>query len=457
MERADLILQRVCPAGGPETRVVVRDGRIAAIGGEGAYAGPEWDARGAHLHPGLIDHHIHLYATAARMASVDLAGALTADDVVARLRAAPPQADGWVRAIGYDERTAGLPDADALSQWLPDAPLRMQDRTGALWILNRAALAQMGAGPYPTGVMCDPPGVPTGQIWREDAWLRTRLGASLPDSGALCAQLAGMGVIGVTDAGASNGPDELALFAAEIARGAFPLRLCLMGGDHLPEHPLISRGPLKLLYDERDLPDLSLVASRIRAARAQGRSVAAHCVTLGELLFFLAALDDAGGGRAGDRIEHGGIIPASLFEEVRRHRLTVVTQPDFIRTRGDRYWAEVDPADWSDLYRLGGLAKAGIPLAAGSDAPYGDLNPWQAIRTAMTRQTVTGVKLGEGESVSADAALALYTGAFQAPSQPRTLQVGAPADMILLDPDWAEQTGNPVQATWIGGRLCHER
>ncbi|MEQ1463695.1 hypothetical protein, partial [Salmonella enterica] len=90
---------------------------------------------GCTLLPGLHDHHIHLLATAARRQSVDLAGLLASDAIAAKLRAAPA---ATLRAVGYDERAAGIPDAALLDRWEPDRPLRLQDRTGALWVLNGA-------------------------------------------------------------------------------------------------------------------------------------------------------------------------------------------------------------------------------------------------------------------------------------------------------------------------------
>ena len=379
--RADLILRRVRPFGRAETSLVVKGGVI--VGQDSLpWSGPELDAAGAHVFPGLIDHHVHLLATAARQQSVDLAGLQDEAAIVRTLRdyVRTLPHGSWVRAVNYDERSAGLPDAECLSRWLPLHRLRIQDRTGALWMLNRLALDEVGAGPFPPGVAFDAAGKPTGLIWREDSWLRMKLGQAAPDLAALSRQCATWGVTGFTDAGADNGEEEAQVLSAARASGALLQHLYLMGHEALPEGKHYRRGPLKLLYDDADLPDLDAYAARIRFARTQGRAVAAHCVTVAELALFLAALVAAGGGRWGDRVEHGGLIPASYIPELRRHALTVVTQPDFIRTRGDRYRTEVDPAGWPDLYRLASLVSGDIAVSVGSDAPYGSVNPWDTIR-----------------------------------------------------------------------------
>lgn len=442
-ERFDLIIRNAEDGMGAPVSVAIRGGHIAAIGPDVRGAGPEFDAQGQTIEAGLHDHHLHLLATAARMESVDLAGCTTVETVIARLRTKSGKAGEWVRAIGYDERVAGLPDRQQLDQWLPDRPLRMQDRTGGYWLLNSRAVAIIGEAPYPPSVECDADGYPNGRIWRGDAWLRARIGGRPPSLAALGAQFAEWGVTAVTDAGAANGLAE-----AGLLTGAMPQRLTLMGTEALPAGVGYALGPLKLLLDENDLPPLDAVAHRISAARAQKRSVAAHCVTLGELLFILAALSATGGARAGDRIEHGAVIPESLIGDLAEAGLTVVTQPGFIHDRGDRYMAQMDATERGDLYRLGSLLAGGVAVLGGSDAPYGDPNPWIALRAATDRRSRGGAVIGAAEAIDRAAALALYRAG--------PLTCGAPADLILYY--WPSDSGSTatVGLTMIGGAIVHQ-
>src|SRR3546814_8023407 len=92
-----------------------------------------------------------------------------------------------------------------------------------------------------------------------------------------------------------------------------PQRLTLMGTESLSAGEGYALGPVKLLLDDADLPPVQTVAARIAAARSPGRNVAAYCVTLGELLFYLEALAQAGGSQPGDRIEHRAMYAASLI------------------------------------------------------------------------------------------------------------------------------------------------
>lgn len=440
-ERFDLVIRNARSNAAAPLAIGVRGGRIAAMGAFIAGTGPEYDARGQIAGPGLHDHHLHLLATAARLESIDLADCRTIDAIVAKLRGGARVPGAWVRAIGYDERVGGLPDRNMLDAWFPDHPLRLQDRTGGYWLLNSAAVAKLGEPPFPDCVERDAGGQPNGRIWRGDAWLRERIGGAPPSLAALGATLARYGITGVTDAGASNAAAEAALLA-----GAIPQRLVIMGTEQLPVSANYVVGPVKLLLDENDLPPIDAVTSRISAARALGRNVAAHCVTLGELVFYLEALARTGGAKAGDRIEHGGVIAESLIGDVAAAGLTVVTQPNFIHDRGDRYRAQLDADELDDLYRLGSLVRAGIRVLGGSDAPYGNMNPWVALRAATDRRTKGGDVIGVSEAIDRADALALY--------QAHPLAVGMPADLILYD--WPENTDalGHVGLTLIGGTIA---
>jgi predicted amidohydrolase YtcJ len=182
-------------------------------------------------------------------------------------------------------------------------------------------------------------------------------------------------------------------------------------------------------------------------------------VTAAELALSLAAFN-AAGARRGDRIEHGGVISPDAIREIRTLGLTVVTQPAFVRERGDRYLAEVEPRDRPDLYRCATLRTAGVPVAASSDAPYASADPWLGLGAAMDRRTAGGVVLGPQEAVDGAVGLSLYLGAAEDPGgPPRRVTVGAPADLVLLDAPMREVLAAPaagrVRATFVGGSLVY--
>ena len=64
--------------------------------------------------------------------------------------------------------------------------------------------------------------------------------------------------------------------------------------------------------------------------------------------------------------------------------------------------------------------------------PFGDGDPWAAIRAAVHRTTPGGAALGIDECVSARTALTMFLGRPDQPTHPRTLEPGQPADLCVL-------------------------
>ena len=428
-------------------RVVERGPGLRPAAGE-----EEIDAAGCALLPGLHDHHVHLRALAAAQASVAVGPerAGSAAELGARLReagAAAP-AGAWLRCVGYHESVAGPLDRWALDRLLADParparPVRVQHRTGGLWVVNSAALAALGLGDDRrgdgsgdgsgdlAGVERDPDGRATGRLWRMDRWLADRVPARPADLEAglasVSARAAAAGVTGFTDATpGATGPDVAGL-AVAVADGTIAQRLhCMARADvSAPVRGRFSIGPVKIMLDDDTLPSLDSLAGSVRRAHAAGRAVAVHCVTRVQLVLTLAALDVAG--RApGDRIEHGAVIPAELVPALRG--LTVVSQPHFVAERGEQYARDVAPEDLPDLWRLRSLIDAGVAVAAGSDAPFGGADPWAVMRAATRRPA----GLGPGEAVAPETAIGLFLGSSSTPGEPRLVAPGAAADLVLL-------------------------
>src|SRR5439155_4287942 len=137
---------------------------------------------------------------------------------------------------------------------------------------------------------------------------------------------------------------------------------------------------------DHDLPAIDDVIDAINATRRMRGTIAIHCVTRVALALAIAAFDTARS-RPGDRSEHGPVVPPGMAARLADLGLTVVTQPDFIRERGDDYLADVDPADVDHLYPCASLIAAGVPVGGGTDAPFGHPDPWRAIAAAVTRAT----------------------------------------------------------------------
>lgn len=403
-----------------------------------------FDADRGALIPGLHDHHIHLRSLAAALESVDC-GPPAVEDLAGLARALTdlPDTSPWIRGVGYFESVAGDLDRDLLDRLCPSRPLRIQHRSGSMWFLNSRAIdeAALDAGPTPSGVERDAAGRATGRVFRLDEWLRDRLRSSERRSLERVGQcLAASGVTGATDATPSTRSHDLEFFRNEQRSGRFPQRLHMMGDATLTgasDSSDLSIGPFKVLLDEPALPDLERLVASIEVAHAGRRAVAFHTVTRSEIHFALAALE-AAGARAGDRLEHASVAPPEALAQAKRLDLTIVTQPNFVAERGDAYLLDVETRDLPHLYRLRSWLDQGIALAGGTDAPFGDPDPWRAMRAAVDRCTASGKTLGPAETLTPEQALGLFLSEPEDPGGPRRrIEAGHRADLCLLDRPWS--------------------
>lgn len=458
----DLLIRNAEIPGVPGVDVRISGHRIAEIGHDlTPLTSDVLHAAGGAVLPGLHDHHVHLRAMAAARASAHVGPPAVTDRAgfEAALRtaaAAASDASGWVRAVGYHESVAGDLYAAALDAIVADRPVRVQHRSGVLWTLNsRAMQATNVAGSAEPGVERDADGRPTGRLWRMDHWLRERVPPAEVDLPALGREALARGVTGFTDADPERTPDDVSDLSV------LPQRLHLMGPALLrvESDGHVSLGPVKFMLHDDDLPDVGALATKFEVTHEHGRSVAVHCVTRAQLVLTLAALQQAGS-MNGDRIEHGAVIPDELVSDISRLGVTVVTQPNFVGERGDDYLTDVDPDDLPLLYRCKSLIDADVPVAAGTDAPFGDADPWKAVQAAIDRRAPSGAVVGPGEVLAPARALALFLGEATAPATLRLVHPGAVADLCVLRCPLAEAVQHPtaelVRATVLNGALAYE-
>ncbi|WP_328350072.1 amidohydrolase family protein [Mycobacterium sp. NBC_00419] len=429
-----MLIQRATLLDGRSVDIRVTD----RIGDVGASLAPQpqesvFDAAGGTVIPGLHDHHVHLRAAAAALDSVqvDQAHAHDRAGLAAILAAADVGSDGWVRAVGYHESVAGHLDRHVLDELAPHVPVRIQHRSGVLWMLNSAGLAEVGL-----------PAHPDGRLRSYDGWSDSvaRRDVSLV---SLSARLTSYGVTGVTDATPDLDADSIVNLTQAHHHGELHQRVHWLAPGK------------RILHDDNlDLDELTdWIATRHRDG-----PVAVHCVTAGQLVVTLAALDVAGV-HPGDRIEHAAVVPADTLADLARLDPVVVTQPNFVAERGDQYLLDVPAADQQGLWRLASLLSAGVRVALSTDLPFGGADPWAAMRAAVRRTTGRGAVLNGNECVTPAQALAMFCGHADRPGVARTIAPGQPGELCVLagSPDEVLDTlaADQVVATVIGGHL-HE-
>ena len=333
---------------------------------------------------------------------------------------------------GYHDSVAGELDRAALDALLPGVPVRVQHRSGALWILNSAALGLLGLA-----------GHPDGRLRANDRWSKA-VARRDTDLAELSHRLTACGVTGITDATPDLDADDMvSLLAAHRA------------GEFRPRVHFLSPGKM-ILHDDR--LDLDALTGWISERHGEDRPVAVHCVTAAQLVVAIAALR-AAGSHPLDRIEHAAMVPDDAMADLADLGVTVVTQPNFVAERGDHYLAEIPAAEHHQLWRVASLLKANVRVALSTDMPFGHGDPWAAMRAAVNRTTPSGAVLGPDECISARKALEMFAGYPDQPCRQRAVATGGAGDLCVLTGApaavLAELDAAMVAATIIGGRVAH--
>jgi predicted amidohydrolase YtcJ len=497
----DAVVVTMAAGDGTAGALLVRDGRIAAVGtAEAVRAAAEPGAAvvrldGATVVPGLIDAHCHV-ADVGYLASAADCGQPSAPDIAAiqaRLREAAGRTPegSWVTGGGYVEyklRERRHPTRADLDQAVPGRPAVLYHTSLHAAVLNSAALAEAGFAdgqPDPPGGAFgrDSEGRLDGVIYERpmfalfDRNLRddiARMGAA---ARAGLVQLAGqrLAAFGVTAAcDADMRSDTFAAYAEADAAGLLGPRIYgMVVHDHADRVPpgrhsgKLATGAVKIWADGGMSSRTAAISGTypvppfgsgilyfspgeltemVRDYDRRGLQVCIHAQgdrAIGIVLDAYAAVLAGGAGNPRrHRIEHGGAMYPPLTARAAALGIVMVSQPGFISTLGDGF-AEAFGDQGDQLYAFASWQRAGLTVAGSSDAPVITADPLVGLRDAILRRTGTGRLLGPGERLPAAGALALYTtqAAFAAHREREigSLEAGKHADFVVLEE-------NPLQA-----------
>jgi predicted amidohydrolase YtcJ len=253
----------------------------------------------------------------------------------------------------------------------------------------------------------------------------------------------------------------------DVARLDLLDRVCVAAGFRPRRLPsatapgVAGAGPVKLMLHEAggiSVQQRRAAISIACNAAAAGRQLAIHAITRDGVGLALdaieAALARAPHADHRHRIEHAGVCPPDLARRAAALGVVVVSNPAFLHDSGDRYLRTVAADELIHLYAAGALLRAGVTVAAASDAPVTPCVPLTSVAAAVSRRSRTGVPL-PGEPVPPPAALAMVTrnaaySAF-AEHQAGAIAPGMPADFVLLSGEPGVAPDPAVWCTVIGG------
>jgi predicted amidohydrolase YtcJ len=458
------------------------------------------DAKGGSVLPGFNDAHLHLLDGGLALDQVSLSGASTLDSVRETLKAwseANPHHE-WIRGRGwlYAPFPNGLPTRQLLDQIVPDRPAYLVSYDGHTGWANTAALQAAGISrrtqsPANGTIVKDGRGEPTGVLKEAAMGLMSQ---ALPVAtreeklAALRAAVVEANRVGITSVQNAGGTAEDLELYGELRRlGDLTVRVyqaltvdaststeALDALDELRTHfdddPLLKTGAVKIVADgvvetktaamlepyegTTQTGDMRLTPEDMTRLVAEldrrGWQVMTHAIGDASIREALDAYDAAekanpepADGRR-HRIEH---VESPDPEDVARFdKLDVVASIQPVHgvppDPDDPWAANLGPERAARGWMSGSLAKAGAPLAFGSDWPVAPLDPRRGIFVAVNRTDFEGEPDGgwgpEEKVTLADALRAFTSGAAWASFDEQrkgTLARDMLADIVILSED----------------------
>jgi predicted amidohydrolase YtcJ len=481
--------------------MAVRDGRVLFTGSAREAmtlrggATRVVDLGGRTVIPGMVDAHAHLLGLGESLRNVNLGGAKSYDEVIARVveRAKGQPAGAWILGRGWDQNQWGdtrFPTHEALSRVLPNNPVYLTRVDGHAGLANAAAMRAAGV----TAASVDPTGgkieraatrEPTG-VFIDNA--KALVERSIPgltradERAAIRAAIAEShrwGLVGLHDAGESRATIDL---MEEMAKaGEIPFRLYVMiGDDSAAVAHYLSRGPQSGLYDNHlwlraiklyadgalgsrgaallepyndDANNRGLLLSAPAhiqdvAARALRAGFQVNTHAIGDrgnrvvLDAYAAALRTVPTADHRFRVEHAQVIN---HDDIPRFAdLGVIPSMQTVHQTSDMYWAgtRLGAGRLLGAYAWRSLLNTGVVVPNGSDFPVEAVNPLLSFHSAVSRQDADNWPVGgwlPEQRMTRDEALKAMTiwpafAAFQEPIM-GSLTPGKLADFVVLDRD----------------------
>jgi len=456
------------------------------------------DCRGSTVIPAFHDAHCHVTAYAESLLNIDLspASVKSVEDIINKIKsvAATLPPGRWIRCTGYNEfylaekRHPTLHDLDRATA---DHPVKLAHRSGHAHVLNSAGLRLAGI----TGQSEEPPGgmierdletgQPNGLLFGMGAYLAgviPPVGAAELEAAIVSAgqALLSLGITTVQDATPGSGAERWNSYLDWKRRGLFPLRTILMYGMDeagrlpagLPQHEYdagLFSGAIKIMLDEVRgslNPSQEELNRLVLEIQQSGRQAAIHAVEETTVDTAITALEYAAKRfsrrDSRHRLEHCSICTPADARRLCKLGAVVATNPVFIYYSGERYLATVPGEHLGHLYAIKDMLRAGLRVAAGSDAPVAAPDPLKGIYAAVTRHAENGQSVTASQAISALEAIDLYTvGAAYSCFMERdlgSLAKGKFADLVMLsgDPlsaDPEELSNIRVEMTIMNGKI----
>ncbi len=504
--------------------IAIGRGRVIAVGTDkeiAKLAGPHTTMHnldtartGVFVFPGFNDAHTHLGSAGRTKLNVDLTGARSLAEVLAKVKtvADASAAGHWLTGGNWDHTlwaSKQLPNRQDLDEAAGNHPAFLGRIDGHIAIANTAALKAAGVTgttkPPPGGAIdLDAHGDPTG-ILRESAMglVQNVIPPPTSDERRRGDALAIDDAVshGVTSAQDFSDWEDFLVFEELEKEGVLKIRisewlpfkaplpdLLKMRAYHDANDPMLRTGMLKGFMDgslgsrtaamkepfsddpgNSGLPQYAqaeLNMMTVERSKA-GFQIGFHAIGDKAAAMALEAYSQRGvSNTARNRIEHAQVVDEADIPRFKKLGVIASMQPNHLLT--DMSWAEDRLGQKRAAYSYAWKAflDAGVPLAFGTDYPVEPITPFRGLYCAVTRMNEAGTKTYYPENkLTRGQALYAYTQgsayAEFAEKHKGQLLPGYDADFILVDRDLDKIEapailGTKVLQTYVAGKLTYD-
>lgn len=503
---------------GPPQQITIENGKISRLDAQkspsqSAKSYQRLDGKGGYLLAGLVEAHGHLVKLGQSLETVNLAGAKSLDETLARIRQASRQQDakGWLIGRGWDQNLwpqKDFPTATDLDKLKIDRPMLMVRVDGHAAWLNRQALQLSGINKKTqdpqggrilrkkngeaSGILIDRAMdlsyrvLPKPSRQDKERWVRAALQHALQQ-----------GVTAFHDAGTDA--TTVQILKDLQKRGDLPLRVYVMlnGRDeqllqqHFSQGPWLSDDGMLSIRSVKLMADGALgsrgaallepysdephhhglmilnqdqIQKTSQEALQAGFQLAVHAIgdranreVLNAFAKTLGAMGPKKARQQRLRIEHAQILDAQDIGRFAQLGVIASMQPQHCTS--DRPWVpeRIGAARTAEgAYVWQKLRKSGATLAFGSDVPVEPMNPFLGFYAAITRQRPDQTPAGgwdPAQRLSRAATLHAYTqgAAYAAFAEDRQGQLAEnfDADLIIVNQDLTQIEPQKILETQV--------
>ena len=392
--------------------------------------------------PGLIDGHCHPLEVVSNMESIDLSEIKfnSKDDLKKYLKNTNFKNKKTLKFHGFEHRnikeSLNLKFFDELNL---NIPLIMKHRTGHLMFLNSLAFKNLKININDYKFPVDSQKIHQKTSYQEQSNFKDNVKKYNK-------MLIKYGYTTIVDAGVNNDISKFNTYKNLIKENLINLNICYMLGNEKVEqfqgiksNEKLYIGPTKFIFPEEiRMNEIETILKNHKTISKN--DLAFHAISSDMIFKILHTLFEKLNKFLGSRLirlEHATEFFPNTFKAYNDKKLHLIFNPNFIYDHGDFYIQNQDDFDIDSIFNLNDSYKYKFNIGAGTDSPFGSIDPINIINSSINRTTKNKNIIGNKNKVDLFEIIKAITygnaKALKKQNKIGTLKVGKNADIIVLN------------------------